>query len=1844
MPPITSRGGIQARRGAPRPRGNLNKHGPTPSSSSPAAGATAAANTQKSFTSCISIPVQGARSLSKAPREPPPGIGPELSKPAAGARRAPRKSKTDAMAALASRDDDEDTADDERGMDGIAALYGPDADPIPVDTRLDMKSVKTCPPRDDGPRVRRRPFGLEDCPTYRPSPTEFRDPMAYIQKIAPEAHEYGICKIVPPEGWHMPFVTDTEKFKFTTRVQRLNSIEASSRAKVNFLEQLYRYHQQAGNTRMTVPSINNKAMDLWLLRKEVEAMGGFEAVNKARKWADLGRLLGYGGVPGLSTQIKNAYMRVILPFEKFHRHVINSPALANVSTVHRNPALHTHAPRPSLASAPSAAGASETTLADEDDAMSGLSDLEEPAAETMEKRARRTTSRFLFDFSTGLVGAEVDQASGMKPVSPSTPSVKTAASKAAANEEDDYSQACEICHKNDRGEEMLLCDGCDCGFHLFCLDPPLSTVPRGKWYCHTCLFGTGGDFGFDEGQEHTLSSFQARDAEFRKLWFTSHPPKRAGGAPDPVAYKFGSVVVGEDDVEREFWRLVQSQNDTVEIEYGADVHSTTHGSASPTLETHPLDPYSKDPWNLNNIPILPESLLRYIKSDISGMTVPWTYVGMVFSTFCWHNEDHYTYSINFMHWGETKTWYGIPGEDAEKFEEAIRHEAPDLFEAQPDLLFQLVTLMNPARLRKAGVRVYACNQRAGEFVITFPKAYHAGFNHGLNFNEAVNFALPDWLKYGHQCIQRYREHRKLPVFSHDELLITITQQSQSIETSLWLKDSLKEMMERERMNRIKGRALGLRNHLEEEDRPEDQYQCAVCKVFCYLSQITCGCTNHVVCAEHADQLCSCTNTDQRALRLRFSDAELEAIYSQVEQRAIQPISWQNRLEALLSLSARPSLRQLRALVADGERINYALRELPTITKFVARANQWVDAANAFLVRKPPRGRGADERPAQTLADLRRLLQEVETLGFDAPEIANLRASAAAAEDIQERARELLSEKDRQAPSFLKSCESLLADAATLNVTIEEIAEVEKITGAREVLRAMEVEVEKNAMTLNEVSSLLTRARLYGIPQDDSRVRTLQQRQRNGQNWDERATHVLAQPYKTIEELQEFMELDKGILINPVTYDNIRRSLQQAREYEDRVREWMAMKPGTERPAPSEVLKLVNLVEKEYSIASIKDIKRLADFAADLESRCDQRSDLEDIFDVMHKRVDYAKQHLRMFHVRWLEHLPRHSTAPSVDHGKAIYADVMAATRPDDDLPPNDEFITCICDEPVRPPAPGALSDAVQCDHCFARFHGKCARSGGSCPFCDEHHWDGTIIRHRERHFFFYYVPTMLSYAPAITRHYSEDWRNVETIVHRIDRLITQIGQFLAYSKQAGNHRRDYIEQVRHYMRKLYKIPFTVSPSQNDNFGLELAHLHRALASLPSNQRAKKRRRPKFTFGQDVDPDWHDGTRCICRGRTTYLLGMPTVRCEQCTKLYHSGCVFYPPDRPQAPGYIEYTCPLCCLRKNRPYQYAELRNPNQQQCVDTTRMLDNFSKDIIYKTLPEPYTHTLFVELIRFVPGQPDIIMNCQGPPATAPPGANGARPRIPLPTPAPPAAPPSAPPPPIPPPPWQQGGPWIPAPVATPPAPPPAPPRVLTGPPITPPMVQQLPPPPPPKRKHEDGPSEPGYSPSHAPKRRNTADVDEPPPPPVPRQTPTLSPSLAMIMSPDPAHTSPRAAYIPNGHVLTSPHTPHGPHPSPRTVHASPGHPVHTSPGHPAHASPGRPTLSSPVHITHASPTHITLASPAHARHPSPHGSHTSPRSVQAPAPHATHPLSSTNGHAHSSPPVPSSAPPPFGR
>ncbi|XP_046402688.1 bromodomain adjacent to zinc finger domain protein 1A isoform X2 [Ischnura elegans] len=45
---------------------------------------------------------------------------------------------------------------------------------------------------------------------------------------------------------------------------------------------------------------------------------------------------------------------------------------------------------------------------------------------------------------------------------------------------------CRICRKQGDGEKMLLCDGCNKGYHLYCLKPRLNAIPLGDWFCPAC--------------------------------------------------------------------------------------------------------------------------------------------------------------------------------------------------------------------------------------------------------------------------------------------------------------------------------------------------------------------------------------------------------------------------------------------------------------------------------------------------------------------------------------------------------------------------------------------------------------------------------------------------------------------------------------------------------------------------------------------------------------------------------------------------------------------------------------------------------------------------------------------------------------------------------------------------------------------------------------------------------------------------------------------------------------------------------------------------------------------------------------------------------------------------------------------------------------------------------------------------------------------------------------------------------------------------------------------------------------------------------------------------------------
>lgn len=81
----------------------------------------------------------------------------------------------------------------------------------------------------------------------------------------------------------------------------------------------------------------------------------------------------------------------------------------------------------------------------------------------------------------------------------------------------------------------------------------------------------------------------------------------------------------------------------------------------------------------------------------------------------------------------------------------------------------------------------------GEYILTFPGAYHGGFSMGLNIGEAVNFATKSWFKHGFECQEIYRKSReKIPVFPIEWLIIENIRGIKNIKVDLETKQVLRQ--------------------------------------------------------------------------------------------------------------------------------------------------------------------------------------------------------------------------------------------------------------------------------------------------------------------------------------------------------------------------------------------------------------------------------------------------------------------------------------------------------------------------------------------------------------------------------------------------------------------------------------------------------------------------------------------------------------------------------------------------------------------------------------------------------------------------------------------------------------------------------------------------------------------------------------------------------------------------------------------------------------------------------------------------------------------------------------------
>ncbi|ULU07294.1 hypothetical protein L3Y34_018805 [Caenorhabditis briggsae] len=183
-------------------------------------------------------------------------------------------------------------------------------------------------------------------------------------------------------------------------------------------------------------------------------------------------------------------------------------------------------------------------------------------------------------------------------------------------------------------------------------------------------------------------------------------------------------------------------------------------------------------FNMNHL----GTVLDDANSKIKGVNTVYLYFGMYKTTFPWHAEDMDLYSINFLHFGAPKYWFSISSEHADRFERFMSQQFSDQDGKAPKckaFLRHKTFIVTPELLRAAKIPYATMIQRPNEFIITFPRGYHMGFNLDYNLAESTNFATDRWIDYGkdavlcecnkssvkidmHCFMSQYRQHEVIP--------------------------------------------------------------------------------------------------------------------------------------------------------------------------------------------------------------------------------------------------------------------------------------------------------------------------------------------------------------------------------------------------------------------------------------------------------------------------------------------------------------------------------------------------------------------------------------------------------------------------------------------------------------------------------------------------------------------------------------------------------------------------------------------------------------------------------------------------------------------------------------------------------------------------------------------------------------------------------------------------------------------------------------------------------------------------------------------------------------------------
>ncbi|EEB08480.1 Lid2 complex subunit [Schizosaccharomyces japonicus yFS275] len=865
-----------------------------------------------------------------------------------------------------------------------------------------------------------------------------------------------------------------------------------------------------------------------------------------------------------------------------------------------------------------------------------------------------------------------------------------------------HGEQCENCRLEERPEEMLLCDGCEAAYHIYCLDPPLSSIPEDDWYCPICKY-----------------HLQNYDPVNGHLWTLRSMYDASGPIKESLLNYTGPIT--DDALELKFWELLRqsgSGQSSTHTEGLIDVESVSLRSSLPTKELFPLEETVSHPWNLHSIPFHPDSLFCYTGCDTRFLANTRMLLGLPLHFQNWSKNLYNTCDIKHHRFGDTVIWYIVSPKDEQKFAQ--------LASSHIEGLSNVSIALHLEELSKHDITVHVLELRANEFMISAPNAFYFGLQLGFSLVESVYVGTFHWLRFGYlkECLQQMRLAKLDAQLSYEQLLFNLVALKVSNFCEKWAAPLLEDVMQKEQSleNEFYKLYPGARTYAATKNAISGTH-CVSCGVILFRCRVRCACSDEDYCLEDAiKKTCSCGSTDV-VLYKSIELTQLQKCVSDFQLLPRIPENWINSLKDILSNSAKPDLNALQKLLDDAEKNRLNLPEITNLKLFVKQANSWISSACHCLhisssrkkrTKKSPLTIKSDTSGMSSSNDLNeffKLIEGSETLRFSCNVINDLKKKALSLVTFRMKLVEAIN-----SPITKEICQKLIEEGDNLGFQFPEIVVIHRYLNQLEWLE-MFYSLKTESSTQFDLEKLISMGNNAGIPENSDYMVFVKAMKGKAEIWENQVRKVLSQSNVSYEKLSVMHDEALTLCVDKSLLSAVQKMLCDANDIKRRINclyEQTKNEEFSHRPTADEVKRTLLEAERLPVVSeNVTALQKMYDQVIEWIRRGKRLFGKANApLEILGQHLEYVrKRNTSCFSLIDQPGLPIEPSSP--ENAVSGSVNITAAKK-------RHGGYFCFC----RLPENGVM---IECEVCREWYHAKCLKISKkkmrpdekfTCPICD----------------------------------------------------------------------------------------------------------------------------------------------------------------------------------------------------------------------------------------------------------------------------------------------------------------------------------------------------------------------------------------------------------------------------------------------------------------------------------------------------------------------------------------------